>query len=263
MTCSEVRSLLAERSLGALATKEAAGVDRHVAWCAACRKEGRELDAAAASLVYALAPDEPSADLEDRVVAAVQGAGAAGRPATHRRGRMVIAATVAAMLAVAGLGFGAVMAGRAARFRDQAITSGVQNRDAQATFRWLLRSVEFSDPRNSVETGDLAPVGGGPAGGTALTLLAPSSQDMSIVTVSSLRLDPRRLPLHVYLAGPRRKVIVGSIAKLDSGGSATVATQVDEDLSYFDRVVVRDAKGTVVLRGALRTRALQSPSPSP
>lgn len=263
MTCVPVRSRLTERSLGALTVKEQAEVDRHLAWCAACRKESNELDAAAASLVYALAPQEPSPELEEQVVAAVQRAGTGGRTATHRRGRMVIAATVAAMMAVAGLGFGAVMAGRAARFRDQAITSSVQNRGAQAAFRQLLSSMEFSDPRNSVEMGDLVAVGGGSASGTATTLLAPSSQDLAIVTVSSLRLDPRRLPLQVYLMGQRRKLLVGSITNLDSGGSAHVAAQMDADLSFFDQVVVRDANGTVVLRGDLRMRALQSQSPSP
>jgi hypothetical protein len=245
-----------------LPTKEAAGVDRHVAWCAACRKEGRELDAAAASLVYALAAADPPPGLEDQVVAAVQDASITRVPVTHRRGRMMVAATVAAMMAVAGLGFGAVMAGRAARFHDQAIRSGVTNRTNFAAFRRLLQSVEFS-PRNSVKMGELAPVGGGPASGQALTLLAPDSQDMSIVTVSALRVDPRLLPLEVTLVGPRRKVIVGSISKLDSGGGATVAAQLDADLSFFDHVVVRDSKGTVLLRGGLTARTLQSPTPSP
>jgi len=263
VTCAQVRSLLVERSVGTLPASETTGVDRHIAWCAACRKEVGELDAAAASLVYALAPAEPPLELGDRVVAALLSAVTAGAPAAHRRGRMVIGATVAAMIAVAGLGFGAVMAGRAARFHDQAITSKVATKNAAATFRDILATMEFSDPRNRVEMGDLSPVDGGSGSGMALTLLAPTSQDMSIVTVSSLRLDPRRLPLEVALVGPHRQAVVGSIARLDSGGNATVATRTAADLSFFEQVVVRDARGTAVLRGGLSARPVQSPTSAP
>lgn len=238
-------------------------MDRHVAWCAACRKEVGEFDAAAASLVYALVRQEPPPELEDQVVAVVRSAVAAGVPAAHRRGRMVVAATVAAMIAVAGLGFGAVMAGRAARFRDQAITSKVANRKAEATFQQILLTLEFPDPRNRVEMADLASVGGESASGIAWTLLAPGSQDLAMVTISALRVDPPRLPLEVALVGPHRKITVGSISKLDSGGGATVATQLDSDLSYFDQVVIRDAKGIALLRGGLAAHPFQSPTPSP
>lgn len=263
MTCVEVRSLLAERSLGTLEAEAATGLDRHLARCAACRKEGGELDAAAGSLAYVLAPAAPPSGLEDRVVTTVQRV-AAGRVPARRRGRMsmVVATAVAAMVAVAGLGFGAVMAGRAARFRDQAVTSSVRNRDSMDIFRWILRSMEFSDPSNSVEMGTLAPVGGGPASGSALTLLAPRSPDMAIVTLAALRVDLSRLPLEVSLVGPGRKVVVGSISRLDSGGAASVGTSLNEDLSMFEEVVVRDAKGIVLLRGDLRARSLQSASPA-
>lgn len=254
---------MAERSLGGLGAAGLAELDRHVAWCAACRKEAREFDEAAASLVSVLAPVRPAADLEDRVIALVKGAATGGRPLVHHRGRTIVAATVAAMFAVAGLGFGAVMAGRAARFRDQAATLKIQTRSAQATFSDLLRSAEFSDPRNTVEMGDLASPGGGTASGTALTLLAPSSQDLAIVTISSLQLDPGVLPLEVTLAGPHRRLVLKSVAKLDSGGSATVATQLNANLSYFNRVVIRDANGEVVLRGRLAKRELQQATPSP
>lgn len=262
MRCVEVRSLLAERSLGTLVAGGTGGVDKHLAWCAACRKEAGELDAAASSLVYVLAPAAASPGLEDRLVAAVR-RGAAGRSAARRRGRMAVATAVAAMVAVAGLGFGAVMAGRAARFRDQAVTSSVRNRDSMDIFRWVLRSMEFSDPSNSVEMGTLAPVGRGPASGSALTLLAPRSPDTAIVTIAALRVDPSRLPLEVSLVGPGRKVVVGSIRRLDSGGAASVGTSLNEDLSMFEEVVVRDAKGIVLLRGDLRARSLQSASPAP
>jgi Putative zinc-finger len=263
MTCAQVRSLLAERSMGALTPTEAAEAERHLAWCAACRKEAGEMEAAAASLVYALAPQGPPEELEDRVVADIRTAVRSGVPASHRRGRMIVAATVAAMLAVAGLGFGAVMAGRAAQFRDQAITSKVANRQAEASFQQILQSLEFRDPRNKVKMADLAPTGGAPAGGTAWTLLTPSSPDIALVVLSAVRLDPGQLPLKVALIGPHSRLLIGRVAKPDSGGGATVAREVDSDLSIFDRVVVHDAKGALLLRGALTSQAFRSPSPAP
>lgn len=263
MTCTQVRAVLAERSLGTLPGSETTGVDRHIAWCAACRKEAGGFDDAASSLVYALARAEPPVELEGKVVAAVHDVVSTGAPAAHRRGRVIAAATVAAMMAVAGLGFGAVMAGRAARFHDQAITSKVETLTAASEFRQVLATMEFADPKNKVEMAGLQPVAGGPASGTALTLLAPNSQDMSIVTVSSLRLDPRLLPLEVTLVGPRRKVVLGSIVRLDSGGAATLAMRTVADLSFFEHVVVRDAKGSAVLRGSLTAHPLQSPAAAP
>ena len=262
MTCTVVRSMLPERSLGTLARNEHAGVDRHLAWCAACRKEARDLDAAASSLVYSLAAVGPDPALEDRVVAAVQDAAAGRAPAAHRRGRMVVAATVAAMMAVAGLGFGAVMAGRAARFKEQAITTSHRNADAFSKFRQILQGMEFSDPANSVRMAQLARPADGSGSGVALTLLSPSSHDMAVATVSGLHVEPRRLPLAVTLVGSGVKVMVGDIAKLDSGGAATIAADLDVDLSGFEQVVVRDASGAVLLRGDLAAHPLQSPSPS-
>ncbi|MBA3690563.1 MAG: zf-HC2 domain-containing protein, partial [Actinobacteria bacterium] len=68
MTCLEVRDRLVERSLGALPVEDVREVDRHVAWCAGCRKEAAELDRAAATFALTLAPQMPPPELEERVV---------------------------------------------------------------------------------------------------------------------------------------------------------------------------------------------------
>ena len=70
MNCTTVRDRLAEHTLGALTQRDAQPVDRHLAWCAACRKEAGELQQASATLAFTLVPDDPPGELADRVVAA-------------------------------------------------------------------------------------------------------------------------------------------------------------------------------------------------
>ena len=121
MTCLEVRDRLVERSLGALPLEDVRDVERHMAWCAGCRKEAAQLDRAAATFALTLAPESPPAGLEDRVVTAVMAVADAPRvrPAS-RRGRSAAASVIAAAVAVSALGWGTAMAGRAERARESA-----------------------------------------------------------------------------------------------------------------------------------------------
>jgi hypothetical protein len=266
VNCAAVREHLPERALGTLDARDATGVDRHLQWCAACRKEDGELGRAAATLSFSVAPAEPDPSLEDRVVSAVQRRAQRG-PVGHtsgRRGRLAVAAVAAAMMAVSGLGWGAVMAGKAARSEAQAEANTKRQQTAIEAFQHILQTSEFNDPSNEVRIATLAPSPSATGGGTALTLVSPSLIDMAVVMVSGLSPAPGgTLPYTVRLSGSHLPLVtVDRITELDADGAGIVWRNIDRDLEGYDRVVVRDARGRVVMSGLLATQAaLASPTP--
>jgi hypothetical protein len=264
VNCLSVRELLAEQVLGVLPKAEHSVVDRHLEWCAACRKEAGELQRAAATLAYSVAPVEPPVELEERVVEAVRNAAGRRRAVAPRRSRVAAAGVLAAMLALSGLGWGAVMAGRSERLREQIDAARQARASSLETFEEVLQELEGTDRRNVVEQATLASPKGRPAGGSALVLLSPSSDDMALVVVTGLDgLRAKQLPLTVRLAGEHSaSVVVGQIRALDSGGQGGVYGVFVDSLSSFHQVLVLDARGRVLLDGPLGTRApTESPGP--
>jgi len=262
VNCAGVRERLPEHALG-VGDGHASEIELHLGWCAACRREARELDRAAGMLAFALAPAEPSADLEDRVVATVtDAASATHRPATigarvRRAGVILLAAAVA----LAGLGTGAVLAHRSGRAAQIASQARQQNEEL-ARFRTLIQNAAYVDPGTEAALGTLDPPSKGPGSGSALTIVSPTVDDQVIVIVTGMR--AKRLPFTVTLEAGRagRTLIVAKIRRLDSGGGATVARVVGEDLSGFGRVVVRDAAGKILLIGTMGAQApVSSPAP--
>ncbi|MDH4111079.1 MAG: hypothetical protein OEV60_00135 [Actinomycetota bacterium] len=267
MNCATVREGLAEHALGALLARDAATVDRHLAWCAACRKEAGELARASATLAFALAPEEPPADLGDRVLEVVQDAVARRdrRPqSSPRRSRLIAIASLAALLAVLGAGWGAVMAGRAARSDRVARLEQIRSESAVERFRDLLNSAEFGNPENEAFLGTLEPTTPGGGSGSALVLVSPSIVDLALVLVDGMPPQMRAvLPLAVRIRSDDGVLMVGRITKdeFDDSG-AGIVMQEFADLDGFDTVIVRDVNGDVVMTGSLETRAaLATPSP--
>ena len=84
MNCVTVRDGLTERALGTLPARERAGIDRHLVWCAACRKEAAEMESAAAVFAFGVDQTEPDPALEASVVAAINQA-SGRRPRTRLR----------------------------------------------------------------------------------------------------------------------------------------------------------------------------------
>ncbi len=252
MNCLSVRERLTEQVLGVLPKAEGADVDRHLEWCAACRKEAGELQRAAATLAYSVAPVAPPPQLEERVVETVRSAAGRRRATGPRRSRVAAAGVLAATLALSGLGWGAVMAGRAERFEKQAADARERQREAiQELFPEVLRLQEV-DPEAIAEVSTLLSPRLQNGRGDALVLLS-SGDDLVFVLVDGLT-DSRavRFPLQVRLvsqdAAPR---LVGEIRTVDQSGGGGVFATFEDDLTDVDAVVIRDARGRIVLRGSL------------
>ncbi len=253
MNCLGVRERLTEQTLGVLPQAERTVVERHLEWCAACRKEAAELQRAAATLAYSVAPVEPPADLEERVVGAVRSAAGRRRASAPRRSRVAAASVLAAMLALSGLGWGAVMAGRAERFEEQADAAQQQQREAVIRLQEVFADLPGLDPGAIVEVSTLLSprVLGGR--GDALVLLSPSGDDLAFVLVDGLTgLRPGQLPLRVQLVTDgSRRLLLGEIGTLDQAGGGGDFGTFSEDLTDVSAVVVRDARGRILLRGTL------------
>jgi Putative zinc-finger len=254
VNCLHARERLTEHALGVLPADEAAALERHLEWCAACRKEAGELQRATVTLAYTVAPVEPPAQLEERVVRAVKGA-AGRRAAAPRRSRVAAAGVLAAMLALSGLGFGAVMAGRAERRQAQV---ELMQRQQQEAIQRLSRVFQLQEvaPDAVVELSTLLSPRLRPGRGDALVLLSPGGDDLVFVLVDGLsQVRPARLPLNVSLAADGAQLAVGQIRTLDDGGGGGVYRTFRQDLSDVDAIVIRDARGRVVLRGTLSVYA--------
>ena len=251
MNCLSVRERLTEQVLGVLPKAEGAVVDRHLEWCAACRKEAGELQRAAATLAYSVAPVEPPAELEERVVETVRSAAGRRRATGPRRSRVAAAGVLAAMLALSGLGWGAVMAGRAERFEAQAADARRKQQQAIGRLGDVFLIPE-ADPEAIVELSTLLSPRLLEGRGDALVLLS-SGDDLVFVLVDGLT-DSRavRFPLQVRLvsqdAAPR---LVGEIRTVDQSGGGGVFATFEDDLTDVDAVVIRDAGGRILLRGSL------------
>jgi hypothetical protein len=253
VTCLSVRERLAEHSLGVLPPAEHQLVDRHLEWCAACRKEASQLQRAAATLAYSVAPVEPRPGLEERVVETVRGAAGRRRTGAPRRSRIAAAGVLAAMLALSGLGWGAVMAGRVERAEEQARDARQEQQDAFRKFEQEFRDLPGLDPEAIVEVSTLLSPRLQQGRGDALVLLSPSGDDLAFVLVNGLtEVRAGQLPLRVRLVGDDSgPLVVGEIRTLDPGGGGGVFGTFSEDLKEVSAIVIRDARGQVLLNGML------------
>jgi hypothetical protein len=169
----------------------------------------------------------------------------------------VAAAIVAAMVGLAGLGWGAVMAGRADRFSDRA--EQAQRERARAIELFQKAGLAPVIPGEAISTNDdahlgqLAPVAGGTGGAAVLQLVSPTMLDFVIVIANGLSDDADLLPYRVWLSNDAGRALrAGRIDELDANGGAEVFRQFEtQDLTGFTTVTVVDASGDVVLTGTV------------
>ncbi len=253
MNCLAVRERLPEHALSSLPQREAASVDGHLAWCAACRKESAELHEAAATLAFAAAPVDPPSTLEVDAVGGVQRR-ARRQSATHRRLRMASAVAVAAtIIAVAvtasNLWFGAAVVAR----RDDPAANGLEIRraeqEAQERFQEVLNSFRSTLPGEGGRFATLVAPRNRPGRGWGFVML---SRGKDVAGVRLLDLDKDALPYRVWVNyGLGGRVRLGYITSLDQAGAAEMFAKVDIDLRDASRFVVRRADGAVALRGRI------------
>lgn len=255
MNCLAVRELLPELAVGVLSAQEHQDVERHLRWCAGCRKEATELGQAAATVAFALAPAPVPQGLGERIVERVRrAAGAAGTP---RRTRTAAASIVAAMVAIGSLGWGAAMAGRADRFAERAEQAEAERTAALERFQKVLSGLSgilpVQDlPEEQTHLAQLAPTPEGLGGGAVLQFVSPTIFDMTIVIVNGLDPDVTgELPYRVRLLNAAGEVLkAGRIDELDADGGADVVHQfANQDLTGYTTVHVLNAVGDVVLSG--------------
>ena len=253
MSCVEIREQLPEFAVGVLPEPERVAVERHLQWCAGCRKEASDLGAAVATFAYTLEPAPVPRGLGDRIVSRIRQA--AGAPGTSRRTRASAALAIAAMVTVAALGWGSAMAGRADRFADQAAAAEARREDAFQRFARMLRDwVPIAQlPPDETHMGQLAPTAGHLGGGAVLQLVSPTTLDFTIVIVNGLAKDPAQMPYRVTLQNAAGDTLrVGRISGLDSAGGADVFRQFeDQDLTGYTTALVTNASGEVVLSGTV------------
>ena len=257
LTCLEIRDLLPEFAVGVLDEGDRRRVERHLRWCAGCRKESAELGTAAATFAFTLAPAPVPHGLRERVVERVRHA--AGSPGSRRRARALGATIVAGFIAVASVGWGAAMAGRAERAADRAAAVEQHNAEAFDRIRVVFDSlVPGAGSTNETHLAQLTPTADGAGGAFALELVSPRLIDFALVMVNGL--NPKateRLPYRVQLVNAAGQVLtVGAITSLDDDGGADVYRQFDAiDLTGYTTVRVLDAGGNVVLRGTVDQNA--------
>ena len=265
MNCAAVRDRLTERALGAVPADDGQALDRHLAWCAACRKEAGELDRAATTFAFALAPASPHPIWKTgswarcrrwRRSSDLPALGAAGWPSRLRwpacsRCRDWVGAPSWRVVPPGSR----IFEGRATeatgcerRLPPDPQQLGVQrSRERGVPGNALERHAWWSGRRIRADAG-VAEHGG--------------YRDRHGERVRrSVAKDA--LPFRVFLTDEHgKKLAVGMIKALDTGGGAILSAPFELDLSRYTGVDVVDKNGNVVLHGSVSRRpSITTPSP--
>ncbi len=249
LDCVDVRDRLTEYALSLLPASEVEPVERHLAWCAGCRKEGAELTGGAAAIGLSARAAEPPAGLDDKVVHRIRAAAGTARR-SRRKGRARTRTTVilaAALALVMGLGWATTVArlqsAEKARNASQHQMSDVAEKFSKLT-KELLRGHE---PRSGdrARSFQLFPRGRQGGGGWAMVYTSPSQRDWVLVVVGGL--DPASFPYHVSLQSSDGEALSAGVLKPDSpGGGGYLFHRYARSLAKVNRLVVTDLHGHVM-----------------
>ncbi|HXJ63959.1 MAG TPA: zf-HC2 domain-containing protein [Actinomycetota bacterium] len=250
MDCVDVRDRLTEYALSLLPAAELEPVERHLAWCAGCRKEAAELAGGAAAAAMAIPQAEPPRGLEDRIVREIRQATGDARDRKGRARSRTIIVLAAALAILMGLTtFFAV-----ARHQSQEQAQTASQGDAQLIarhFSQLLQDLTSgphgAKPGDLLQEVQLTPELGSVGGGKAEMYLSPHRDDWVLVYVGGL--DPKAGPFGATIQADDGSVLVIGRANADNGGGVALFNQFPQSLKKYTRIVVTDRRGHVVLTG--------------
>lgn len=244
MTCLEIREKLPEFVLGVLPADEAEDVERHLEWCAGCRKESVELLEGVATVGLALPTAQPRPALESKLVGRLQAA--AGRPAARpkRANRLVLALAVVTV-ATASLAVGATTWGiaKSRQAEDARIIAAVKSEDA-AKVAAALASFHGAGAYQA----SLAPAGPSKASGSVAIFSAPKQDDF--IFVSIVPPVPKDPPYTVRVVTSEGEVMSGGLLNKTQLGNWVYFEFTRRNLSRGKTVTIYDATGRIILQGA-------------
>ena len=249
MTCLQVRERLTEHALGLLPKPDAREVERHLEWCAGCRKESTELQEGAASVAFSLPLAEPRASLEWRIVDRLSGTSRDRKPS--RRGfRILVAATLSATLgAVGAMSWAIAERHRAADI--QAITDAQVKREIENVKKLEALVATFTSTKPLEAR--LRPTPGFSGDGVAVIYPVANGADLYLVSIQPPKfvVAPYKVSL---LDGAGRTVAGGQLAETTKGGLLWWEIS-GKDLSKVVSVEIVDHFDRMVLKGAVKPSA--------
>jgi hypothetical protein len=237
VTCAEVREHLSEHALGLLGSEDVREVERHLQWCAGCRKESAELLEGVASLALSIPPVDPPLTLEDEVVDRV-GAASGTHRRRGRRGFRVLAAMAlaAAVFAGSAVGWGVRQRNQAELARSRLVEIQQQSADTRDLILQLQKQFNGVAAQGKLYQADLFPVSRRELGGTALMFVSAGGQDFILVDVVA-PLDARSAPFSANLVSSTgRRLEVGTLARTNNGDYVLFRLDLPKDLTRPDAV---------------------------
>ncbi len=259
MNCIEVRDRLAEFTLGVLSQEEAAAVERHLDWCAGCRKEAEELREGSAAFGLGLAPAAPPAALQERVVEHLigprpgtkEGVQSATRHALHHRRirRLAFTTLAAALIAVLSVGWAVSVRYDARRAEQDAANRVNAVQVFNSRLVSLVRQLDLNGHPFLAQLNSVAP-GNGSGSAVLITTDAPNTQDFLGVDVILLPGYRGPVTVRLQLHGGRF-VPAGSLAETKNGDLA-LYEYTPLKLDKVQAVQLVDVTGSPVMTGIVQ-----------
>jgi Putative zinc-finger len=239
VTCDQVRELLPEQLLGGLDGPEELEVRRHLRGCAACRADRAALEDGVAAFSLATHDLAPPPELRSRVLGTLAQEWAepvvpvaeAERASSKRRGRLLVAASIVAVIAISGTGvWGSVQAHRA--------NAAVADASSYQNVLHFLGGKDF-------RVGTLVGVDDGEVYGRVLLYDGDPGQAWSSWAVVLVHKDSASEGT-VVLSAPDGRTLDLSPLRATDGGNASSWLSSDKDLAPYNRLSISDASGTVI-----------------